>query len=301
MQPGTSSMTDAEPQGLSIVVPVFNERDSAASMVARMLEICAVCDAAEIIIVDDGSTDGSEAILAGLVTPFLRVIRHECNRGYGAALKSGIHAAQYDLVAITDADDTYPDHRIPELYHRMRTENLDMLVGARVGRAAKIPLLRRPAKWALNQLANYLSDTRIPDLNSGLRVMRKQVIARFANILPDGFSFTTTITLAMLTRGYRVAYCPVEYARRSGRSKIRPLHDTLNFIQLIIRTVLYFNPLRVFIPISVALAMCAVLVLVLSALFARQIMDVTFGTLVMTAVNVLAVGMLADLIDKRLR
>ena len=238
--------------------------------------------------------------LAGLTGPGLRVIRHEHNRGYGAALKSGIRAAQYDLIAITDADDTYPDRRIPEFYHRMRAESLDMLVGARVGSGVKIPMLRRPAKWVLTQLANYLTDTRIPDLNSGLRLVRRSAIERFMSILPDGFSFTTTITLAMLTKGYRVAYCPVEYARRSGRSKIRPLHDTLNFVQLIIRTVLYFNPLRVFIPLSVALAVCAVLVLVLSALFARQVMDVTFGTLLVTAVNMLAVGMLADLIDKRL-
>ena len=131
--------------------------------------------------------------------------------------------------------------------------------------------------------------------------MRRSSVERFLSILPDGFSFTTTITLAMLTSSLAVEFVPVEYKSRIGRSKIRPIYDTLNFLQLICRTVLYFNPLRVFIPLSLSLVAMSFLVLLLSWLFADRIMDVTFGVLFMTAVFVLAIGLLADLIDKRLQ
>ncbi len=116
-----------------------------------------------------------------------------------------------------------------------------------------------------------------------------------------GFSFTTTITLAMLTNGYSVKYMPIDYLKRKGKSKIKPIQDTLNFIQLIIRTVLYFNPLRVFIPLSISLIVFAFMVLVLSWLFTGKVMDVSFGVILMTAVTVMTIGLLADLIDKRIQ
>jgi glycosyltransferase involved in cell wall biosynthesis len=294
-------MNEEAQRGCTIVVPVYNERTAVEASIQRMKRIRdSSGDSLEIIFVDDGSTDGTEAILADQSQNPFRVIRQETNRGYGAALKRGIGAASFDIVAITDADDTYPDERIPEFYATMRERSLDMLVGARLGAKVHIPWIRKPPKWVLNKIANYLCGHKIPDLNSGLRLMRKDVVNRFVNILPDSFSFTTTITLAMLTNGYAVEYVPIDYAHRSGSSKIRPIHDTLNFAQLILRTVMYFNPLRVFIPLSVTLAICAFLALILSWLFSEKIMDVTFGTLIVTAVNVLVVGMLADLFDKRL-
>jgi glycosyltransferase involved in cell wall biosynthesis len=273
-------MNGDERSGLSIIVPVYNERGAVDDSIHRMTRIRESVDYdIEIIFVDDGSTDGSEVILADQSRNPFRVIRNVINRGYGAALKRGIIAAKYDVVAITDADNTYPDERIPELYERMSEGSLDMLVGARMGANVHIPWLRKPPKWALNQLANYLSGRKIPDLNSGLRLMKKEVVERFLHVLPDSFSFTTTITLALMTNGYSVEYIPIDYAHRSGSSKIRPIHDTLNFVQLICRTVMYFNPLRVFIPLSIVLALTAFAVLLLSWAFSRQIMDVTFGTL----------------------
>lgn len=288
-------------EGLTIVVPVYNECDAIQRSVQLMKKICeSFSHEIEVIFVDDGSTDGSEKVLADQTQAPLRVIRHPLNRGYGASLKTGIKAASYDVIAITDADSTYPDERIPEFYKVVRERSLDMLVGARTGAKAHIPRIRRPAKWVLNKLANYLCGYKIPDLNSGLRLMKKDAVERFYNILPEGFSFTTTITLALLTNRYAVEYVPIDYAHRDGSSKIRPIHDTLNFVQLICRTVMYFNPLRVFIPLSIGLAVCAILVLVFSWAFSDQILDVTFGTLIVTAVNVLVVGLVADLVDKRL-
>ena len=164
-----------------------------------------------------------------------------------------------------------------------------------------MPLIRKPAKWFLKHLAKYLAGQKIPDLNSGLRVMRKEVIEKFMNILPDGFSFTTTITLAMLTNNHSVKYVDINYKYRRGNSKIRPIYDTINFVQLILRTILYFNPLKIFVPLSLFLVAAAFLVFVLSWAFFGQIMDVSFGILLMTAVTVMAIGMLAELIDKRMR
>ena len=238
-----------ESAGLTIVVPVYNERGSVESTIDRIKRLRTDIDGAvSIVIVDDASTDGTRELLDGLAGDDITVIHCAVNRGYGASLKIGMKAATHDLVAITDADGTYPLERIADMYREMRSANVDMMVGARVGAGAKIPLVRRPAKWCLSVLANFLVGQKIPDLNSGLRIMRKDVVQRFLNILPDGFSFTTTITLAMLTNGYEVRFTPICYEARVGRSKMRPIYDTLNFIQLICRTTLYFNPLRVFIP-----------------------------------------------------
>ena len=281
----------------SIVIPAYNEEKSIRNTIDKIKSF-ATNDVYEIIIVDDGSTDGTCLLISA---DEVKLIRHSQNRGYGAALKTGISKAQSECIVITDADGTYPNECIPELVEMCEKGNFDMVVGARVGKNVKIPLIRRPAKWLITKLASYLTGTKIPDLNSGLRVMKKEVVQKYLNILPDGFSFTSTITLAMLTNGYRVKYVPIDYFERKGKSKIRPIHDTLNFIQLIIRTVLYFNPLKVFLPLSLFLVLLAFLVLLGSWVFTGKAMDVTFGVILMTSVMVMMIGMLADLIDKRLK
>ena len=176
----------------------------------------------------------------------------------------------------------------------------DMVVGARTAPNASIPLIRRPAKWALRCLANYLVRRKIPDLNSGLRVMRRQTLERFIHLLPDGFSFTTTITLAMLANNCRVVFEPIEYHPRKGRSKIRPIRDTANFIQLIVRTVLYFDPLRVFGPISVLLLAAAFVVFLLGWLKLDKIPDGTIVALFLSGIQMFSIGLVADLINRRL-
>jgi len=226
----------------------------------------------ELIAVDDGSTDGTSDILESF-SDRIKLFRHTINRGYGATLKTGIRHAMYPLIAITDADGTYPNERIPELVEKYNNGEFDMVVGARIGENVKIPLIRKPAKWFIAKLANYLAGTNIPDLNSGLRVMKKKVVNEFLHILPDSFSFTSTITLAVLTNGYAVEYIPIDYFHRKGKSKIKPIQDTLNFIQLIIRTVLYFNPLRVFVPLSFCLVVFAFVVLFGSWFLLGQAME----------------------------
>ena len=209
-------------QGLSIIVPVYNERDGIENTLKHLRQIFLNADfPLEIILVNDASTDGTEKVLAGLNPDDFCVVNHHINKGYGGALKTGIQKASFPHVAITDADDTYPNDRIPEFYRLTLSENLDMLVGSRTGKIVHIPLIRRLPKWVLNKLANYLTRTKIPDLNSGLRIMRKVCVLESLNILPDGFSFTTTISLSMLTNGRNVKYVPIDYNERKGRSKIR--------------------------------------------------------------------------------
>lgn len=289
-------------RSLSIVIPVYNESGAVLGLADQLekIEKDSGLDI-EIIMVNDGSDDGTAEQLAQLSSRGIQVIDHPTNRGYGAALKTGIAICSHSMIAITDADGTYPNEKLPELYAAMIEKKADMAVGARTGPNVNIPLIRKPAKWALNQLANYLTGTKIPDLNSGLRIMKKESLKRHLNILPDGFSFTTTITLALLKEKGNVIYLPIDYARRKGKSKIRPVYDTLNFLQLIIRSVMYFDPLAVFLPLSIGLIALAFVVLLASWLFLGKAMDVTFGITLMTGVMVLAIGMLADFIDKRTR
>jgi glycosyltransferase involved in cell wall biosynthesis len=286
---------------LTLVVPVYNEAEAVAELLGRLTALREACPApVEILLVDDGSDDGTGERLREQLPEGMRVLRHERNLGYGAALKTGVHAASHDWVAITDADGTYPEGEIPRFFEQARADDLDMVVGARTGAEVHIPWTRRPAKRVLRELACWLSGRSIPDLNSGLRVMRRAPVERFLHLLPDGFSFTTTITLAMLSTGCRVAYEPIDYRRRTGRSKIRPFADTLNFLQLIFRTVLWFNPLRVFLPLSGALFLLAWVVLFGSMALQMKPMDVTFGVLLMASVQILALGLVADLLDKRM-
>ena len=289
-------------EGLSIIIPVYNEKDGIESTIVSLKKVIENIEFdVEVIFVDDGSVDGTTKMLLDGVADEekIRAVSHEHNLGYGAALKTGIRNAGYNYIAITDADETYPNDRIPEFYSVTLENDLDMLVGARVGKGVKIPLIRKPAKWALNKLANYLAEYDIPDLNSGLRIMKKDTVLKYINILPQGFSFTTTITLAMLTNGYRVHYEQIEYFHRAGSSKIRPIYDTLNFIQLIVRTVLLFRPLKVFLPVSLVMFVTG-LGLVLYRLFVGEAFGVTATVIFVGAIQVLSIGMLADLIDRRM-
>jgi glycosyltransferase involved in cell wall biosynthesis len=281
-------------------VPAFDEELGIEGVVRRLaaLELGVPF---ELLVVEDGSTDGTRAKLMALQEEFacLRVIEHGVNRGYGAALKTGFAAAAYDVVVITDADATYPEDRIVDLLARVDA-GAEMAVGARTGANVSVPLIRRPAKWALRRLASYLAGVNIPDLNSGLRAFRRELVLQYRPILPDGFSFTTTITLASLTNAHRVDYVSIDYAARSGKSKIAPIRDTLRFTALILRTVLYFNPLKVFYP--AALFLGAVLCASLGwDLFVEKNLGDKSVLLFVALVQVLSIGLIADLIDKKSR
>ena len=281
---------------VSIVIPAYNEEETIGSVIDQVISIMEKADITyEIIVVDDGSTDDTVHIIQERA---VQVVRHPFNKGYGAALKTGMRKAKYDTIAIIDADGTYPAEDLPELVSGIG--EWDMVVGARVGEDAEIPPSRKLAKWFLTQLANYLVGTPIPDLNSGLRVFKKDIAMRFYHILPSGFSFTVTITLALLSNDYLVQYVPIRYyKKRGGKSKIKPIRDTLGFLQLIIRTVMYFAPLKIFLPVSLALFLLGIVIFLYSILVLHKLMDVTVVVTMLASIQIAAIGLLADLMDKR--
>jgi polyisoprenyl-phosphate glycosyltransferase len=290
--PATEDVPD-----VSVVLPCYNERDHVELEVKR---IRAAFDAAgmrhEIICVDDGSTDGTREVLQAI--PGIRAILLPRNQGSGTARRIGTQQARGGVVVWTDADMTYPNERIPELVRQL-DDTYDQVVGARRSEAGTYKLLRVPAKWAIRKLAAYLTNTPIPDLNSGLRVFKRQVAQPYLRLLPAGFSCVTTITLAFLSNGHQIKYVPIDYFKRAGRSKFHPFKDAYNYILQVLRMVMYFNPLRVLMPVALTL---------LGATFVKGVADlirhdlrVTASTVLvgLAAFNIMAIALLADLVVRR--
>ena len=173
-----------------------------------------------------------------------------------------------------------------------------MVVGARLGQDVHIPLVRRPAKWVLKHLANYVSNARIPDLNSGLRVFRREIAMQYFPILPNYFSFTTTITLAMLCDNYAVSYIPIDYRKRQGHSKIVPW-DAGSFAILILRMAMLFRPLRVFLPLALVCLSYGVIKTVIDLTHDPNISASAILSM-MSALLIVLIGMLGDAIATRL-
>lgn len=285
--------------GVSVVVPAYNEELGIGPVLEQLRNVLTNAPFAhEIIVVDDGSQDNTAAVVRQY--PDVRLLTHKRNLGYGAALKTAIRHAHYGLICITDADGTYPNARIPELVNQLANNDYDMVVGARKGTEVVIPWIRKPAKWIIGKLAELIAGQPIPDINSGLRVFKRAVALRFFSMLPDGFSFTTTLTLGMLTNGYAVTYMPINYMARTGKSKIKPVRDTLNFVNLILRMALYFAPLKIFLPLSGFLLLLGLLWGIFSWAVLKRLADVSTVVIIMAAVQIAAVGMLAELIDRRL-
>lgn len=285
-------------EGISIIIPAYNEERGISSVIEQLLVIMKSLEMpCELIVVDDGSVDQTAERVGAFAD--VSLIQHQINRGYGAALKTGIRHAHYDLICISDADGTYPNDQIPPMLASFHEKMLDMIVGARVGTGVKIPLIRRPAKWFIRKLAEIVAGSQIPDINSGLRIFRKPIAFRFFNILPDGFSFTTTITLGMLTNAYSVGYHPISYHQRVGKSKIKPIRDTLNFIVLIFRMALYFEPLKIFLPLSLFLLVLGAGWGLFTAIVWDSLADNSMFLIGLTALQVGMLGLIAELINRR--
>jgi len=238
---------------LSVLLPSYNERRAITSVLEEI--VAALADQAlryEILVIDDASTDGTAEAAEDFARSCwqcpVRVVRCPERRGAGAARKVGIRRACGELIVMLDADGSYAADSIPELLRYFPA--YDQVNGARTSEQGTYPWLRRPAKWFIRKLACYLTGHRIPDLNTGLKAFKRDLMLPWLWVVPDGFSCVTTMTLAFLTNGYAVKYVPTPYRPRIGRSKFHPVKDTLAYLSTVLRMVLYFRPLKVFLPMA---------------------------------------------------
>jgi len=277
---------------VSIVLPVFNEAGHLDDEIERIHKTMDDSRYSyEILVVDDGSTDGSGERL--LKIEGIRLLQFGTNRGSGSARKYGTQAAIGRIVVWTDVDMTYPNDTIPELLDQM--DGFDQVVGARTSEEGTIKLVRKPAKWLIRRLASYLTGVRIPDLNSGFRAFRRDVALPFLHLLPRGFSCVTTLTMSFLSNGYSIKYIPIEYAVRAGESKFHWWKDTKRYLLQVVRMTLMWEPMRVFGPPAAILGVLGVGKLIYD-LIDKDFRVATNTIVILGVAFALAlIGMIADL------
>lgn len=282
---------------VSVILPAYNEEKAIGKVID---DVKKVLDSSsweyEILVIDDASTDKTAEIAE---SKGVRVIKHLENRGSGASRKTGIRAAKGDYVLFLDADGTYPAHQIPLLLEYL--PQYDQVIGARTSEQGTLKWLRAPAKWTIKKLASFLAGKKIPDLNSGMRVLRTEIINKFLYLIPDGFSCVSTMTLAFLVNGYSVKFVPIEYYKRVGKSKFHPIKDTYNYILTVIRMIMYFNPLKIFFPASLLLLLMGTTKSFYDRFFGVGHMQLSDVVIVLTALIIMAIGFLADIISVQMK
>lgn len=231
---------------LTIIIPAYNEEIGIGQTLDTLLPI-AKKNNFEVIVINDGSTDNTSGIAQ---KKNVRIINHSRNKGYGAALKSGIKAASTPYVGLYDADGQHNPEDLVNLWNNLGDK--DMIVGMR-GKDSHQEWLRKPGKWVLKKTANFLTGVKIPDLNSGLRIIKRECLITRLHLFSDSFSFSTTSTVAFMNMGLYVDYYPIKVSKRVGKSTVRQLKHGSKTFMLILRMVILFNPLKVFIPTSLFL------------------------------------------------
>lgn len=283
---------------LTVLLPAYNEELAIGPVLAEVVEALAELEGShEILVVDDASTDRTAEVAEQFARDCwqcpIRVIRCPENRGAGAARKVGVREAHGELVVMLDADGSYPAECIRDLIAHFPA--YDQVNGARTSEQGTLPWLRRPAKWFIRMLACYLTGYRIPDLNTGLKAFKRDRMLPWLWVVPNGFSCVTTMTLAFLTNGYAVKYVDVPYRPRIGKSKFHPIKDTWAYLATVLRMVLYFRPLKIFLPLAGLLMTGGVLTSLLSFYTTGSMQEsdiVVFTAGFMTAM----LGLLAEVI-----
>jgi glycosyltransferase involved in cell wall biosynthesis len=226
---------------IAVIVPVFNEKEAVGTVLAQLTET-AKSTPFDIIVVDDGSTDGSSEIIDEFAD-CVRIERHPSNHGYGASLKTGIMATRAKNVVFFDGDGQHDVKDIKSILTAL--EKYECAFGERQ-RGGGAPLIRQPGKWLLGKVCNFLAMRKIPDINCGLRGGRRRIYMQMLDLLPDGFSFSTTSLLYALRSRFSVAFVPVTVAPRKGKSSVRIFYDGTKTVLLALRLMMLFDPMRAF-------------------------------------------------------
>jgi glycosyltransferase involved in cell wall biosynthesis len=281
---------------LSVVIPVYNEEQAIAEVLRETLETVRGTGLEwEIIVVDDGSSDATARIVESF--PEVTLVRHPYNMGGGRARNTGIRRATGEVVVIADGDGTYPLRDIPRLVEEL--DNCDMVVGARKREAGTLKFLRVPAKFFIRKLAEFITGSKIPDLNSGMRAIRREAVLPYLHMLPHGHSWVSTVTLAFLTNGHAVKYVPIDYFPRKGKSTFHPIKDTGNYLMTVFRTITWFSPLKVFLPVALLLLLIGVGKMISDILRYHWHIAGSTVVLLLAGLQVLVLALIADMIAKR--
>lgn len=279
---------DMKSSDLTICVAAYNE----ANVIGKTLQgLRSHFPEAELIVVDDGSTDGtaSRAHAVGGVT----VLSHSHNRGYGAALKTAMRHASGDAIAWFDGDGQHRPEDLKKVVARIMNGTKDAVIGVRVDGSCQ-QKDRLPGKMILKWVSELVAGERIPDLNSGLRCFRRDVVLRYLHLLPDGFSASTTTTLLMIKRGYRMGYEGVIAEKRDGQSSVRIIRDGLIVLQIILRTLVLFDALRFFILLAVVQIVPGLFYGLFMALRVEQGFPVLAAAVVISGVLTFFMGIVCD-------
>ncbi len=270
---------------LSVVIPAHNEEASVGLVVTRLRQLK---PAAEIIVVDDGSTDATaeQALAAGA-----KVLRQPYNKGNGAAVKAGIRAASGEVILIIDADGQHSPDDINKLLDLITS--YDLVVGART-RASETRLIRDLGNGIFNRFASYMVDRPVPDLTSGFRAMRRDKIMDFIHLLPNGYSHTSTSTIAFIKAGYNVTFVPFVSRKDKGKSGISWFRDGWRFMLIITRLTMLFTPMKVFLPISLLFFLVGLVYAVANIIFDRLRIPNGAVLLISVAVIVFLIGLVSE-------
>lgn len=282
-------------KGVSVVIPALNEERTIGSVmdvVKKSLEQTGW--AYEIVVVDDGSTDKTGDVARNAQA---RVIRHPVPGGYGLSLRDGIVNAKYGHVAIIDGDGTYPADRLVELIRYL--EEYDMVVGARTGKVFQHSFSKYLTRKIFQILCEFVAGVKIPDVNSGFRAFKKDVVLRFRDNFCLGFSFTTTITLILHLNGYFVKYFPIDYYKRTGQSHVRIVRDSLRAAQIVTQAILYYNPIKLFLLLFLMLFLASIGLFWLFAVTGSMIVLALGQSFLIAAFIYFGMGLLADMKRER--
>ena len=284
----------------TIVLPCFNEHEHVIEEVER---ICRAMDASgipyELLAIDDASTDNTLQLLldARPRFPSMRVMPFRRNGGSGTARRIGSYEARGEIVVWTDADMTYPNERIPEFVQTLLDDpTYDQVVGARTSEEGTHKLLRVPAKWVIRKIAERLSNSSIPDLNSGLRAFRRSVSLPYLRLLPAGFSCVTTITIAFLSNQHDIRYVETSYAKRAGVSKFHFVNDAYRYILQVLRMVMYFDPLKVLMPPALWMVVIGLLKAVVDMVRHPFYFPASTVLLIVSGIMIASLALLSDLV-----